>query len=114
MAKGLLLSALLGLVLSAAGCGPARRGEPIIGAAAPDAPGAARGEQVFMAHCHQCHPGGEGGLAPALNDKPLPGFLIKFQVRNGIGAMPAFSESEIPPAELDALIAYLKLLRQRG
>ena len=30
------------------------------------------------------------GTRAALNDKPLPGFLIRLQVRNGLGAMPEF------------------------
>ena len=68
-----------------------------------------------MAHCHQCHPGGAAGLAPSINDKPLPGFLMRFQVRHGLGAMPSFDEQVIPEPELDALIAYLlELRRQRG
>jgi mono/diheme cytochrome c family protein len=44
---------------------------------------------LLMRHCHQCHPrGGDGGLRPALNNKPVPGFLVKCQVRLGLGAMP--------------------------
>jgi len=67
-----------------------------------------------MKHCNQCHPGGEGGVGPALNNKPLPGFLIKFQVRRGMGAMPAFSSQVISDAQLDSLASYLKELRQHG
>jgi mono/diheme cytochrome c family protein len=99
------------VLLTVSGCSSPRRGEPIVGGAPPLDAQIVRGERVFMAHCHQCHPGGEGGLAPAINDKPLPGFLIKFQVRQGIGAMPAFSSEEIRPEELNDLVAYLKALR---
>jgi mono/diheme cytochrome c family protein len=53
------------------------------------------GQQVFLTHCHQCHPGGEAGLGPALNNRPLPDFLTRMQVRGGIGVMPGFSEEEI-------------------
>jgi mono/diheme cytochrome c family protein len=60
-----------------------------------------------MAHCHACHPGGEAGLGPALNDKPLPGLLVRLQVRTGMGAMPAFSPRELSDGELRDLIAYL-------
>ncbi|MDC4226474.1 MAG: cytochrome c [Candidatus Manganitrophus sp.] len=57
-------------------------------------------------------PEGEAGLGPALNNKPLPGWMIRFQVRHGLGAMPAFSEKEISDRELDDLvIAYLKAFR---
>ncbi|WDT80226.1 MAG: cytochrome c [Candidatus Manganitrophus sp.] len=51
-----------------------------------------RGETIFMHACNQCHPKGEAGLGPALNNKPLPAFMIRFQVRHGLGAMPAFSK----------------------
>jgi mono/diheme cytochrome c family protein len=104
---------LLGLV-AVAGCSSPRRGEPVAGGAEPGAPAVVRGERVFMTHCYQCHPGGEAGLAPAINNKPLPGFLIKFQVRQGIGAMPAFSSREIPSDELNDLVAYLRALRRHG
>jgi mono/diheme cytochrome c family protein len=102
---------LLGSLVLAAGCS-ARRSEPIAGPLGYTSPELRAGEIAFDRHCSHCHPGGEKGLAPALNNKPLPGFLIKFQVRHGLGAMPAFSEREIAPEELNALVAYLKELRQ--
>jgi hypothetical protein len=49
---------------------------------------------------------------PALNNKPFPRFLQRFQVRNGLGAMPAFSPAEISASQLDDLLAYLSTLRQ--
>jgi mono/diheme cytochrome c family protein len=67
-----------------------------------------------MTSCHQCHPGGMAGLGPAINNKPLPGFLIKMQSRAGLGAMPGFSSSELSEEELDAVVAYLKALRKHG
>ena len=66
-----------------------------------------------MEHCHQCHPGGAGGLGPAINDKPLPKTLIATQVRAGLGAMPAFSAKEISDQDVDAIVAYLKHLRTK-
>ena len=63
-----------------------------------------------MRHCHQCHPKGEAGLAPAINGKPLPNWLIRLQVRSGLGSMPEFGENDISPAELDDLLAYLDAL----
>ena len=62
----------------------------------------------------RCHPKGEAGLGPAVNDKPLPAWLIRFQVRNGLGAMPSFAVRQISPAELDDLVAYLEALRTHG
>ena len=102
---------LLCFVLVQFGCGSARRGEPIAGPLDIGSPQVARGQEVFMAHCHQCHPGGEAGVGPALNNKPAPAFLMKYQVRHGLGAMPRFSTEHIDDAELDALIAYLLTLR---
>lgn len=105
------LATLLAALLSITGCGSARRGEPITPPPPMTAPTLVRGEEIFMKRCHQCHPGGEAGLGPALNNKPLPGWMIRFQVRHGLGAMPAFSEKEIGDRELDDLVAYLKALR---
>ena len=52
----------------------------------------ARGEMAFMRHCQECHTFGERSFAPALNDKPALGWLIRLQVRVGLGAMPSFSK----------------------
>ena len=105
----LLMMVLTSAVASAA-CS-ARRGEPFYGPLPISSPEVANGQQVFMRECHQCHPGGEAGLGPAINNKPLPGFLMAFQVRQGFGAMPAFSENDISSEELDNLIRFLKELR---
>jgi mono/diheme cytochrome c family protein len=104
--------ALLSLALVATSCGTARRGEPIVGPLALS-PAAMRGEQVFMRNCHECHPKGEAALAPSLNDKPLPDFLVRLQVRYGLGAMPEFGPDQISDAELADLIAYLDALRRQ-
>jgi mono/diheme cytochrome c family protein len=105
--------AMAAVVALVAGCS-ARRSEPLVGALEDSSAAVTRGRQVFMASCHACHPGGEAGLAPAINNKPLPGFMIKTQVRLGVGAMPAFSRDEITAEELDDLVTYLKALRRHG
>ena len=92
------------------GCGQARRSEPVMGPLLLASDGE-KGRTAYMKYCHQCHPGGEAGLGPSLNDKALPTFLKKFQVRQGIGSMPSFSEEEISDQELDDIMAYLKALR---
>jgi len=74
-------------------------------------PRLAEGQRVFMAQCNQCHVGGAGGLGPSLNDKCIPSFLIKFQVRHAPGTMPKFSRGIISDAQLDDVIIYLKFLR---
>jgi mono/diheme cytochrome c family protein len=71
-----------------------------------------RGRFVFSKNCHQCHPGGEAGLGPALNNKPAPVFLMKTQVRVGLGAMPGFNKDQISRDDLNALMAYVIALRK--
>src|SRR5215212_8605293 len=94
-----------------AGCATARRTEPLAPPLDLSNPKVARGEKVFFQHCHQCHPHGQAGLGPAIVNKPLPEFLMKFQVRHGLGTMPSFGGEKIPPDDLDALMAYIKAVR---
>lgn len=108
--KALAILWILGA--AASGCS-ARRGIPVAGPLETSSPEVLQGRVAFDRHCSNCHPGGARGLAPAINNKPLPGFLIRFQVRHGLGAMPAFSEREIPREELDGIVAYLKELRRK-
>lgn len=109
---GWLGIAVLIMPLLTSGCGTARRGEPLAGPMRLEDPRLVSGRQVFAAYCQQCHPGGEGGLGPALNNKPLPDFLIRLQVRKGLGVMPAFGEDELSGAEMDDLLAYLEALKR--
>ena len=102
---------LLTAVLLLAGCSPERREEPLDGPLNATDERVALGHRVFSQHCHQCHPAGAAGLAPAINDKPLPVALIKAQVRQGHGAMPRFSEEEVSEKQLDGIVRYLKALR---
>lgn len=121
MRSALLTVVLAGATLSfalpgAGGCRSPRRSEPFAGALPlaandPQDQAALRGQAVFMQRCYQCHPAGEAGVGPGLNDKLLPGFAIRTQVRNGYGAMPGFSEREISGQDLDDLIEYLVALR---
>jgi len=92
-------------------CRSVRRGEPVVGPIVSPDPDVQKGQIVFHEHCYKCHPGGEGGLGPSLNDKLLPAFFIKMQVRSGLGVMPSFPKRDIPNDELDALTKYLALLR---
>jgi mono/diheme cytochrome c family protein len=107
-----VLCAIALFAITLSGCSSARRGEPFTQRTLAGSPNITRGEHVFFEHCHQCHTGGESALAPALNNKPLPGFMIRLQTRRGLGAMPAFPESKISDDELDDLVAYLKALRK--
>ena len=105
---------ILTMILSAvlAGCGSARRGVPMQPPLEIQDPDLKGGQQVFMRFCNGCHPRGEAGLGLAINNKPLPGWLIRFQVRNGLGVMPGFSDDVISDERLSELVAYLKRLRR--
>lgn len=107
-----LAAALLALL--AAACSPARRGEPLAGPLPLADARLAKGRQLFDTHCYKCHGEGDGGLGPVINDKPLPRFLMHFQVRHGLGAMPAFSPEQISEADVDTLLDYVVALRRHG
>ncbi len=106
-----VLAVTLAVSAMAAACGSPRRGEPLVGPPELKTEELRRGERVFFVYCNQCHPGGEGGLGPALNNKPLPAAAMRLQVRKGLGVMPSFSENAIPDEDLDAVVKYLLLLR---
>ena len=101
------------IATAAMACGTARRGAPLIGERHPTDTKLALGERVFDRNCSQCHPGGEAGLGPALNNKPLPQFAVRIQVRNGVGAMPRFRSAEISDEELRAVTSYMVWLRNQ-
>lgn len=110
-AAALLL--LLALAPALAACGNSRRGGPATGPVAITSDALSKGRHVFMRNCYQCHPGGQAGLGPAINNKPLAGFMIHTQVRQGVGAMPGFSEKEISDEDLEHLIDYIQELRRK-
>lgn len=112
MKQTLTQLSLLALLLDATGCHTTRRGEPMTGPMQSTDPKVEHGRLVFLQNCYQCHPGGEAGLGPALNNKPAPVFLMKTQVRLGLGAMPRFSKKQIPQSDLDDLMAYVIALRK--
>lgn len=109
--RSLQLILSTGLLLIASACGSVRRGEPLTGPLDFSSAKVQHGRLVFQRHCYQCHPGGEGGLAPGLNNKPAPVWLMKTQVRTGLGAMPSFGKDRISAEELDDLMAYVLALR---
>jgi hypothetical protein len=69
------------------------------------------GRTTVVANCG--NNGGAAGLGPAIDDKPLPGGLIKTQVRPGLGAMPHFSQQHISDDDLGAVVAYLQARGQQ-
>jgi mono/diheme cytochrome c family protein len=113
-ARAATVASVLLAVLALSSCGSARRSEPVTGPMKMEEESVRRGKLLYDAHCYKCHVQGEGGMAPALNDKPLPRFLMHFQSRHGLGAMPAFSEKEISDRELEDILNYLVALRRHG
>jgi len=107
------LAAMTGiLTLCSVGCSTARRPNTIRAQTLRGNPRLAEGQRVFMQNCNQCHVGGAAGLGPSIIEKPLPGLLVKFQVRNGLGQMPGFSPRRISDSQLDDLVRYMKYLRE--
>jgi mono/diheme cytochrome c family protein len=100
------------LAVAIAACGSARRGQPIT-EENPPSQKLALGQQVFDRTCSQCHPGGAAGLGPSLNNKPLPQWAMRFQVRHGVGAMPRFSKQDVSDEQLVAVTEYLVWLRHQ-
>jgi mono/diheme cytochrome c family protein len=98
------------LVLTLAACAPVTS-EPSLGPLERADPQVALGERVFAVHCHQCHPNAREGLAPSIVGTPIPAWLIRVQVRRGLGQMPAFTDDELADEALDAIISYLSALR---
>jgi mono/diheme cytochrome c family protein len=99
------------VLLALAGCGAQRRGEPSAPPVRPTSAKEARGQRLFAQKCYSCHPGGESGLGPSLNDKPLPEAAIKTQIRKGVGAMPAFPPEELSDDDVDAIAGFVQALR---
>lgn len=108
MKTPVLAALAFGIVLAGLGCATDRRTPPIAAPLDLSDPKLARGQVVYYRECHMCHPHGGAGLGPAVVNKPLPGPLMKLQVRTGLGAMPSFPEEKISAADLDALIEYIK------
>lgn len=90
-----------------------RKSEPITGKVVDVKETKVRnGEVLYMAHCHKCHPSGEGGLGPALNTLNLPRFVKRFQVRHGLGVMPYFKRDQITKEDLHDISAYMSALKK--
>jgi mono/diheme cytochrome c family protein len=103
----------IAIIALVAACGGAQqRGEPSGPTVTPRTTAQARGEIVFARMCYKCHPGGEQGLGPSLNEKPLPEAFIRTQVRTGGGAMPRFSKNDLTENDLGAVVDYLVALRR--
>jgi mono/diheme cytochrome c family protein len=100
------------LTMMVIGCGSPRRGIPLAGPMALNDT-QAKGQLLFMRHCNQCHPNGEGGLGPSMNNKPIPRAVMKLQIRKGVlGSMPAFHEGDLSDGDVEAVLDYVEALRK--
>lgn len=103
-----ILAILLLLCIAEAGC-RVRRSEPIKQEVfTPTSAAVAAGEKLYMIHCQKCHPAGEGGLGPAINSNPAPGFIKRFQVRHGLGVMPSFKKDELTREDARNIARYIR------
>jgi mono/diheme cytochrome c family protein len=75
---------------------------------------AKHGQVLFMRFCHSCHPHGDAGLGPSLHGFRHLSPMVRLQVRLGMGEMPAFHDETIPSEDLDAILAFLRQLDQKG
>ena len=71
------------------------------------------GRKLFNEYCASCHPGGMSGVGFAIINKPLPEFLIEFQIRNGVGVMPAFDKKMLNDNQVEQIAEYLVYLRKK-
>lgn len=107
-----VISILVAALMLTSSCA-IRKSEPITGKVVDVKETKVRnGEVLYMAHCHKCHPSGEGGLGPALNTLNLPRFVKRFQVRHGLGVMPYFKRDQITKEDLHDISAYMSALKK--
>lgn len=69
------------------------------------------GRVLFHKFCNSCHPDATAGLGAPIVTTSIPGIAIQFQIRNGLGAMPAFSEEQISDEEVNKIVDYIQALR---
>lgn len=104
-----LVSLSLAISLVSVACAPKEAESPPAPVPATVSP-VAEGKAVYSANCAACHGPEAQGTTVAM---ALPGHsadVIRRQVRAPMGQMPAFSESQLNNAQLDAIIAYIESL----
>ena len=91
MLRWFAATAVLGLAASAA--------------LAADAPPARSPEKIYSITCGYCH---GRNVGPIILGRHIPADTVKYIVRHGQNAMPAFRPSEITPAELEAVAKWVE------
>ena len=101
--------AAVAVALLAAGCGGGDDEQPSEPAGGGGG-GGGDGQQLFSDNCESCHgiEGAGGHIGPNLQTSPVAENLsrVEQQVRNGGGAMPAFS-GQLSDAEIAAVAHYV-------
>lgn len=90
---------LYGGMIVLALAGPVAAQQRLGEAQAPRAP-----EQVYAKVCGYCH---GRNVGPILLGRHLPAETVKYVARHGQNGMPALRPTEVTPAELDALAAWI-------
>lgn len=65
------------------------------------------GEDAWKKTCAACHSGTEHAVGPDLIELEHDADTLKYFARNGYGPMPAFTESMIDDATMDAITSYV-------
>ena len=108
MKKHIIIASIIASILAAGSC-TRRHTEPITGKVVNvENARVANGQMLYNRYCQKCHPGGGAGLGPEVIHKP--GFARRFQVRHGLGTMPAFKKKVISKHELTDIMKYLNYL----
>jgi mono/diheme cytochrome c family protein len=80
------------------------------GSMKPPAAAASDGKSIFATNCASCHTfkaaGASGTVGPNLDTLKPPLALVKHQVENGGGAMPAF-KGTLTPKQIDAVSKFV-------
>jgi len=76
--------------------------------AAPQQDGTRTAASTYADVCTFCH---DGNVGPDLRGRGLNATYVRFIVRNGLNAMPAFRTAEIDDTELGALADYVSALQ---
>ncbi|HEX8549710.1 MAG TPA: cytochrome c [Cytophagaceae bacterium] len=105
------------LLLLFGSCATPRRSEPIKKAMALNTDKLVKGRHLFLTHCYKCHPNGEAGKGPSINNIPIPGIALRARIRSkafflGVGRMPSFKQNEISKDDMDLLVTYIKELKK--
>lgn len=97
----LALLAMPAVTLAApVGSSQPRPAPPVPVLSAPIRAGDGIGTQVYARTCAYCH---DHGVGPAIKGRELDPAAVRLMVRHGALAMPAFRQTEISEAELDAV-----------